>query len=311
MAIEPHLNLMELVLRPAGEWMPDSHCWTAVRVAAGFGYCLHGGLAQELKTGDAVITGPNPDVILRASQLGELRLEFFRVVPQRLNGFITVTEWRQLERVSIQLAPRVFHYPANEALARRFARLVALPERDRLAVRAALLQLWASCADGVLLSPGESAAGQKNLAATFRRFVSKISEKELATSSTADLAAQLSCSERHLSRLFRAEFGMSLRNKQTELSLQRACQLLADPNAKIRSVAYDTGYRHVSFFNALFKKRFGLTPREWREQNFAGPAGGFPGPVGVPSGEEPAGAARNEPGEEAGSRKTRNLPSEP
>jgi AraC-like DNA-binding protein len=269
MAIEPHLNLMEVILPPAGEWLPDGRCWTVVRVAEGFGYCLHGGVAQDLKTGDTVITGPNPEVTLRASQLGELRLEFFRVVPQRLNGLITVMEWRQLERVSTQAAPRLFYHDAHAPLAQKFARLAALPDHDSLVMRAALLQLWASCAASVLPSPGESAAPKKNLEATFRRFISKISEKELATSSMADMAAQLNCSERHLSRLFRLEFGMSLRNKQTELSLQRACQLLLDPNVKIRSVAYDTGYRHISLFNALFKKRFGLTPKEWRQQNLS------------------------------------------
>ena len=263
-AIEPHLNLTELILPPAGEWLPDGRCWTVVRVAEGFGYCLHGGVAQELKIGDTVITGPNPEAILRASQLSELRLELFRVVPQRLNGFITVMEWHQLERVSTQAGPRVFHYAANQPLAQKFARLAALPEHDSLVVRVGFLQLWASCAGGVLL---ESVTRKKNLEATFRRFISKISEKELADSSMADMAAQLNCSERHLNRLFRVEFGMSFRKKQTELSLQRACQLLLDPSVKIRSVAYDTGYRHISFFNALFKKRFGLTPKEWRQQN--------------------------------------------
>jgi len=271
MATETHLNLTELILPPAGEWMPDGGCWTAVRVADGLGYCLHGSLARELKAGDTVITGPNPDVTLRASQLDELRLEFFRVVPQCLNGLITVMEWRQFERVSTEAAPRVFHYAANEALALKFARLAALPDRESLVVRTSLLQLWASCAEGVLLSRGGSVVRKKNLEATFRRFISKISEQELAALSMANVAAQLNCSERHLSRLFRLEFGMSLQKKQTELSLQRACHLLSDPNAKIRSVAYDIGYRHISLFNSLFKKRFGLTPKEWRRQNLPAP----------------------------------------
>jgi AraC-like DNA-binding protein len=267
MAIEPHLSLMELVLPPAGEWTPDGRCWMVIRLAEGFGYCLHGGPARDLKAGDMVVTGPNSELIVRASQLGELRLEFFRVVPQRLNGLITVLEWRQLERVSTPAVPLVFHFAAHEALAQRFARLTTLPERDGLAGRSAMLQLWAACIAGVLPAVDESMARKKNLEAAFRRFISRISEKELATSTMADMAVQLNCSERHLSRLFRVEFGMSLREKQTELSLQRACQLLLDPGAKIRSIAYDTGYRHVGFFNTLFKKRFGLTPKEWRQQN--------------------------------------------
>jgi len=79
----------------------------------------------------------------------------------------------------------------------------------------------------------------------------------------------LHCSPRHFSRLFRAEFGVPLRKRQTELRLQRARQLLADANAKILKVAYESGYRHLGQFNAMFKKRFGVTPSEWRQQNLS------------------------------------------
>jgi AraC-like DNA-binding protein len=270
MLIEPHLNLTELYLQPGGEWTPDGRCWNVTRMGDGFGYCLHESSAHELKTGDLVITGPNLQVTLRASQLGEVRIEFFRVVPQRLGGLITVLEWRQLEGVAAYASSRVFYYSANEAPARKFARLALLPERDSLAVRSALLQLWASCVGGVLHADNGATAQKKNLEAVFRRFISKISEQDLASTSMADMAAQLNCSERHLSRLFRAEFGMSLREKQIELNLLRACQLLSNPDAKVRSVAHDMGYPHVSFFNSSFKKRFGMTPKEWRERNLQG-----------------------------------------
>lgn len=289
MPIEPHLSLTELILPPTGEWTPTGRCWTAARVAEGFGYCLQGSVAHELKLCDTVIIGPNPQVTLRASQLDKLRLEFFCVVPQRLYGFITAMEWRLLERLSTQSAPLVFYYAANDALAQKFARLAALTGQGSLVVRTALLQLWATCVSRML--PPLGVPGKKNLQATFRQFISKISDKDLATSSITELAAQLNCSERHLSRLFREEFGMSLRQKQTELSLQRACQLLLDPHAKIRSVAYDTGYQHLGFFNAVFKKRFGVTPKEWRQQNLSASPGNVlnrgemlpaPGKTGAP-----------------------------
>jgi AraC-like DNA-binding protein len=274
MPIEPHLNLTQVILQPGGEWMPDARCWTVARMAEGFGYCLHGGSAHELKTGELVIVGPNSEAAVRATQLAEARLDFFRVVPQRLNGFMTVLECRQLETNSTPAAQRLFHYAAHEAPAQKFARLAALPERESLANRSALLQLWASCAGSVLHSSGNGSTLQKNLEATFRQFISKLSEQDLAESSMADLAAQLNCSERHLSRLFRAEFGMSFREKQTELNLNRACQLLSDPNVRIGSVAVHLGYPHVSLFNSLFKKRFGLTPKAWRQQQLSGPSAG-------------------------------------
>jgi hemolysin activation/secretion protein len=96
-----------------------------------------------------------------------------------------------------------------------------------------------------------------------------MSEAELATRSLTQLAEELHCSERHFSRLFREEFHISLRSRQTELRLQRARQLLAESDAKIISVAYESGYRHLGLFNAMFKRRFGVTPSQWRQQNLA------------------------------------------
>ncbi|HEX7653678.1 MAG TPA: helix-turn-helix domain-containing protein, partial [Verrucomicrobiae bacterium] len=107
----------------------------------------------------------------------------------------------------------------------------------------------------------------------FREFIGKMSEAELATRSLPELAGQLHCSERHFSRLFREEFNVSLRDRQTELRLQRARQLLAATNAKIINVAYESGYRHLGLFNQMFKRRFGLTPSAWRQKNLTNPPG--------------------------------------
>ena len=148
--------------------------------------------------------------------------------------------------------------PSQRILARRFARLAALPEPGSLGVRAALLQLWASGVAVALPAPEAFVNRNNKLETKFHRLISKISEEELAAYSLSEMAAQLGCSKQHLSRLFRVELGMSLREKHAELSLQHACQLLLNPGVKISSAANQSGYRYPTFFNALFKKRFRL-----------------------------------------------------
>src|SRR6185312_2620775 len=108
---------------------------------------------------------------------------------------------------------------------------------------------------------------ENKLRERFRRLVGQMTEAELSECSLAELAAQLHCSERHFSRLFREEFGVPLRARQIELRLQRARQLLTEADSKIINVAYDSGYRHLGLFNTMFKKRFGVTPSEWRLQS--------------------------------------------
>ena len=251
-----HLILQEMSLRPGGEWTPSGG-WTVVRAAEGAGYCLQTGVARELNAGDMVIVGAHAAAIFRASQLGVLKLEFFRVLPQCLNGLLTIAEWRQLEDASSQTATRLLHFTATEPPAQKFTRLTARPQRDGLAARSALLQLWVGSITSLLSA---TVFVENNFRNRFRQFVSKMSEAELAMRSLTELAGELHCSKRHFSRIFREEFHVPLRTRQTELRLQHARQLLIESDAKVISVAYESGYRHLGLFNAMFKKRFGVTP---------------------------------------------------
>jgi AraC-like DNA-binding protein len=265
MSVERHLILQELVLRPSGEWTPESQGWTIARVAEGSGYWMQGGNALALNLGDGLVLAFNGGGQLRASQLGPLKLEWFTVQPQFLNGLLTVAEWHQLEMG--HSTPFIQHFTANEPIGQKFAHIANQTHSDGLTMRCALLQLWASAVSGLLAAPAADNAHANRLRERFRQVIGHMLEAKLSGSSLGELAGQLHCSERHFSRLFREEFGVPLRARQIELRLQRAQQLLADSDAKVINVAYDSGYRHLGLFNAMFKKRFGVTPSAWRQQN--------------------------------------------
>jgi hemolysin activation/secretion protein/AraC-like DNA-binding protein len=266
MTAERHLILQELTLRPSGEWTAQGRGWVAARVVEGAGYWRHGGAARELNVGDGFVAACNAGVVVRSSQLGILKLQYFTVQPEYLNGLLTVSEWHQLEFAPHGSAPQALFFGANEQLGQKFTRLSLQSHTDSLSNRCALLQLWTGAVSSLMGNPVAVAGGNK-LRERFLQLVGQLSEAELCQRSLPELATQLHCSERHFSRLFREEFGVPLRSRQIELRLQRARQLLADPDAKIINVAYDSGYRHLGLFNAMFKKRFGTTPSEWRQQH--------------------------------------------
>jgi hemolysin activation/secretion protein/AraC-like DNA-binding protein len=269
MTVERHLTLQELTLRPSGEWTPQHRGWLVARVAEGVGYWMQGGNVRELNVGDGFVAGFSASVLLRSSQLGPLKLQFFTVQPQYLNGVLTVAEAHQLEAAPDSPLPQILIFSAAEPVAQKFARLAEPAHPDGLPARCALLQLWVSAVTGLMTSPAAESGGNK-LHERFRQLVGKMTEAELAEASLADLAQKLHCSERHFSRLFREEFGVPFRARQIELRLQRAQQLLAGSDAKIINVAYESGYRHLGLFNAMFKKRFGVTPGEWRQSRNSG-----------------------------------------
>jgi hemolysin activation/secretion protein/AraC-like DNA-binding protein len=255
-----------MILRPAGEWTPRDHGWIVARVSEGVGYWFQSGNISEMKVGDGFVAMPNGDAFLRASRLEPLKLQFFTIQPQYLNGVLTVAEWHQLEMIQNSSSPRALIFTADKPIAQKFERLAAQTQNNSLPLRCGLLQLWAGAMAELLTTPSASFPKGNVLRERFRQLVGQMPEIELAKLSLNDLSQQLHCSERHFSRLFREEFGVPLRAHQIESRLQRARQLLADSDNKIINVAYDSGYRHLGLFNAMFKKRFGVTPSEWRRQ---------------------------------------------
>jgi AraC-like DNA-binding protein len=120
-----------------------------------------------------------------------------------------------------------------------------------------------------------------------QQFLNRVPESELADLTIGGLAVHLGCGERHASRLFREVHGASFRSCVSDIRLNKACHLLSQGDLKIIDVALDSGYTSLALFNHAFKKRFGITPSEWRKREVARarqslrPRGGAARPLSV------------------------------
>lgn len=87
--------------------------------------------------------------------------------------------------------------------------------------------------------------------------------------SVEQLAQRLGVSDRHVRRIFEAQFGVSpLQYLQTR-RLLTAKQLLADTDLPITQVALISGYASVRRFNAAFLEHYGLNPTQLRREGTA------------------------------------------
>lgn len=84
---------------------------------------------------------------------------------------------------------------------------------------------------------------------------------------TGSLLQELKCSRSLLEMRFRAVQGRSIRDEIQLLRFDKALSLLRKPNQAIAPIANLCGYASEPFFKRLFKKKTGLTMREWRKQN--------------------------------------------
>jgi AraC-like DNA-binding protein len=87
-----------------------------------------------------------------------------------------------------------------------------------------------------------------------------------------DLASTFAYSPSHLSSLFRLETGESLRQYIMRHRLQRAEDELKLSTLTVSQIAAELGFVDVCHFSKLFKKRYHLTPTDYRRQQLAAPS---------------------------------------
>ncbi len=81
-----------------------------------------------------------------------------------------------------------------------------------------------------------------------------------------NLCHEVGISHAQLHRKLSALTGVSANKFIRSVRLSKALELLQNPALSITTVAFDSGFNDLSYFGKVFKKEFGMTPHEWREQ---------------------------------------------
>lgn len=84
-----------------------------------------------------------------------------------------------------------------------------------------------------------------------------------------ELANLVFLSARQYDRIFQNVYGMSPAAYLGELRLNRACLLMTNPQLPLGEIWEQCGFTDNAFFYRCFKKRYGVTPRQYRSQLIA------------------------------------------
>ena len=84
-----------------------------------------------------------------------------------------------------------------------------------------------------------------------------------------ELAERFHIHPNHLSRIFRAEFGVAPKQYLTERKLEKSAQMLRETDASVSLIAASLGFEDQHAFSKIFKKSLGLSPMEYRKAQSA------------------------------------------
>ncbi len=236
-----------------------------VHVASGVGYWMQVGRNLELAVGSTLVFSHAVEGTIRASQLGQTVLGLFQVEPERLAGVVTLDEKRFLQTAADHPAMNFHCLPAGDPVSEQFGEIWRRGSGSNLRARLQLLALFIRAFENGLGRPQAAPVTLCCAKSRLEAFLKGMTESAMLDLSLSDLVKVIGCTPRHLSRIFPEAVGMSFRQKQAEVRLARARDLLESTNSKIYEVAMQSGYKSVSLFNFMFRKRFGLTPARWRK----------------------------------------------
>jgi len=119
-----------------------------------------------------------------------------------------------------------------------------------------LRELADDVADSAMANPHKPAAREE-----VRQAVRYLEEHYPERVSIADVASHAGLSEPYLCQVFKADTGQSILTYLNEIRMAKAYELLASGQYLVKQAALEVGIPDPFYFNRLFKKRYGIAPK--------------------------------------------------
>ena len=119
--------------------------------------------------------------------------------------------------------------------------------------------------DGILeISDGMKTTSASNIGEDAMKIIEENYSNEDFSLSGAAQALELSPA--YLSHVFKQQTGDSFINTLNRVRLEHACEGLKNKELSVSAVAKECGYTDAGYFTRVFKKKYGVTPGQWRDE---------------------------------------------
>jgi YesN/AraC family two-component response regulator len=82
----------------------------------------------------------------------------------------------------------------------------------------------------------------------------------------ADVAKAAFTSTFYICKLFKRHTGLNFTEYVSRLRVERAKELLANPNKRVSEIAFEVGFQSLTHFNRIFRRIVGESPTVYREK---------------------------------------------
>jgi YesN/AraC family two-component response regulator len=93
-----------------------------------------------------------------------------------------------------------------------------------------------------------------------------ISQNQAEDLSLGQVAKAVNTSTFYFCKLFKKATGVNFTDYVSRVRIEKAKNLLLNPNLRISEIAYEVGFQSLTHFNRVFKRIIGQSPTEYRVQ---------------------------------------------
>ena len=93
-----------------------------------------------------------------------------------------------------------------------------------------------------------------------------ITEHQTESLSLGQVAKAVNSSPFYFCKLFKKATGLNFTDYLSRIRIERARNLLLNPNLRVSEIAFEVGFQSLTHFNRVFKHTVGLSPTRYRQQ---------------------------------------------
>ena len=109
-------------------------------------------------------------------------------------------------------------------------------------------------------------ADTKEIPAWFKHLLSNFNIISYLQEGLNKITQEFNYDKKYLCRVFKKYMGMTMTDYLNQTRLDYALSMIQGSNKNILEIAQSLGFSSVSYFNVIFKKRYGITPLEARKR---------------------------------------------
>ena len=93
-----------------------------------------------------------------------------------------------------------------------------------------------------------------------------INENQTEDLSLGMVAKAVNASSYYFCKMFKKATGINFTDYLSRVRIEKAKNLLLNPNLRVSEIAYEVGFQSLTHFNRVFRKQCGVSPTSYREK---------------------------------------------